>query len=252
MRAIPTSSSNAATTAHGRLSAPLRAVNLSEQAAAAIVDAIADGALKPGQRLIDAEVAADLGVSRLPVREALKMLAAQGIVELNLHRGARIAEFGEDRIANVRAVRTAIECAAFAKAAARLKAQSEPRTLSQLDAIIDAMKRAEERSDLPALNRLDIAFHRTIVTAAADPFLTALWEAQALHLQIVFAREVRTLPRPIPYASVHLAIRFALIQSSAAALRDLIAKHIAGQSRIDLPVSPRLSRTNQNKNRRKP
>jgi DNA-binding GntR family transcriptional regulator len=180
------------------------------------------------------------------------MLATQGVVELSLHRGARIAEIGEDRIANVRTVRTAIECAAFAKAAARLQAESESRTLSHLDAIIEAMKRAEQQSDLPTLNHLDIAFHRTIVTAAADPFLTALWEAQALHLQIVFAREVRALPRPVPYASVHLAIRYALIESSAAALRDLVARHIAGQSQIDLPLSSRPNHTNQNKNRRKP
>ena len=93
--------------ASGRLTA-LRTTNLSDRVANAIVDAIATGMLKPGQRLIETEIAADLGVSRLPVREAFKTLATQGIVELNLHRGARISPIGDDRVASVRTVRTAL------------------------------------------------------------------------------------------------------------------------------------------------
>ena len=129
----------------GRLAIPLKTANLSKQVADAIVDGIAVGPLKPGQRLIDAEIAADLGVSRLPVREALKMLATQGIVELHRHRGARIAEIGEERVARVRAVRTAIEQAAFAEAASSLKADPHQRLLQELDPIIESMKRAEEK-----------------------------------------------------------------------------------------------------------
>lgn len=235
----------------GRLATALRAANLSERVADAIVDGIASGMLKPRQRLIDAEIASDLAVSRLPVREAFKTLATQGIIELTLHRGARIAEIGDDRIASVLAVRTVIEQTAFAKAARVLKAGADPKTLRDLDAIIESMKRAEEKSDLPALNLLDIAFHRTIVTAARDPFLLALWEALALHLRIVFAREIKELPRPVPYASVHLAIRYALVESSEDELGSLLARHIAGKSEIDPPRAWRADRKSKTNRRRK-
>jgi len=227
----------------------LKAANLSDQVADAIIGALADGALKPGQRLIEADIAADLGVSRLPVREAFKTLATRGIVELNLYRGARIAEVGADRVSLIRSVRTVIEQTAFAKAAKAFK--SNPGGLARLDAIIEAMKRAEEKSDLAALNRLDIEFHRTVVAAAQDPFLQALWDALALHLRIVFAWEVKDLPRPIPYASVHLAIRYALSEGGARRIDALIADHIAGRSKIDPSGGGKATLSNRTVQRRR-
>ncbi len=233
----------------GRLGVTLKAANLSDQVADAIIGALADGALKPGQRLIEADIAADLGVSRLPVREAFKTLATRGIVELNLYRGARIAEVGADRVSLIRSVRTVIEQTAFAKAAKAFK--SNPGGLARLDAIIEAMKRAEEKSDLAALNRLDIEFHRTVVAAAQDPFLQALWDALALHLRIVFAWEVKDLPRPIPYASVHLAIRYALSEGGARRIDALIADHIAGRSKIDPSGGGKATLSNRTVQRRR-
>jgi len=226
---LAVSSQQSGRTASG-LSA-LRPANLAELAAARIVDAIADGSLRPGQRLIETDLAADLGVSRLPVREAFKMLATQGILDLNLHRGARIAPIGADRLDTVRAARTTLEALAAVKAAAAYR--RDPAGLAVLDAIVDRMKREDERTELDALNRLDIEFHRAVVAAAGDPFLAALWEALSLPLRIVFAWEVRTLPHPVAYASVHLAIRYALAREPDRVLADLIGRHIAGRSEID-------------------
>jgi DNA-binding GntR family transcriptional regulator len=224
-------------------------VNYAERAADSLVDAIAHGALQPGQRLIEAEIAAELGISRLPVREAFKILAAQGILELTMHRGARVCPIGPDRIETVRAARTRIEELAFAKAAATFR--REPEGLRALDAIVERMKRAEEHAELDELNRLDIAFHRAVVSAARDPFLAALWEALALHLRIVFAWEVKRLPRPISYAAVHLALRYALAGNDDAALAALVGRHIAGRSEIDPAPAPDAARDGQRNNRRR-
>jgi DNA-binding GntR family transcriptional regulator len=220
-------------------------VNYAERAADGIVDAIAQGALRPSQRLIEADIATELGISRLPVREAFKILAAQGILELNMHRGARVCPIGADRIETVRAARTQIEDLAFRKAAAAFRAN--PAGLRALDDIIERMKRAEEHAEFDELNRLDIAFHREVVVAASDPFLVALWEALALHLRIVFAWEVKGLPRPISYAAVHLALRYALARDDDAALSALLGRHIAGKSEID----PAPAKTRETKNRRR-
>ncbi|HEV7922286.1 MAG TPA: GntR family transcriptional regulator, partial [Thermoanaerobaculia bacterium] len=75
-----------------------RPPNLAEQAAEAIVIGIAEGVLKPGQRLVETELARTLQMSRVPLREALKILEAQGIVSSAPHRGTFIADFDRTRI----------------------------------------------------------------------------------------------------------------------------------------------------------
>ena len=74
------------------------ASGLAERAAEAIVLGVASGALQPGQRLVEVELARLLQMSRVPLREALKILEAQGIVESTPHRGTHIATFDESRI----------------------------------------------------------------------------------------------------------------------------------------------------------
>ena len=68
---------------------------LGDAVADAIVSAVASGLLKPGQRIVEADLAAMLKVSRVPIREAIKILQAQGILNVTPNRGARIAEFDE-------------------------------------------------------------------------------------------------------------------------------------------------------------
>ena len=66
-------------------------VALADQVVQKLIKAITSGALKPGERLIETKVAANLGVSRGPLREALKILAGQGLVEISSGRGTRVA-----------------------------------------------------------------------------------------------------------------------------------------------------------------
>src|SRR5690349_9466815 len=82
---------------------------LAERAAEAIVLGVASGALQPGQRLVEVELARLLQMSRVPLREALKILEAQGIVESTPHRGTHIATFDEARIDEICEARLALE-----------------------------------------------------------------------------------------------------------------------------------------------
>ena len=86
-----------------------RSPSLAEQAADAIVTGVSAGALKPGQRLVETELAGLLNMSRVPLREALKILEAQGIVESIPHRGTRIAMFDEARVTQICEARVALE-----------------------------------------------------------------------------------------------------------------------------------------------
>src|SRR5262245_66329057 len=87
----------------------VRPRNLAEQVADVIVDGIASGAIGPGQRLVETDLAQRLQVSRVPLRESMKMLEAQGILESTPHRGARVADFDEPKIDHICEARVALE-----------------------------------------------------------------------------------------------------------------------------------------------
>ena len=111
-----------------------RAQSLAEQAANAIVTGISAGALMPGQRIIETELASLLKMSRVPLREALKILEAQGIVESVPHRGTRIAMFGDVRVDHICEARIALERLAFVEAA--LVYQSDASLLTEQDIVM--------------------------------------------------------------------------------------------------------------------
>jgi DNA-binding GntR family transcriptional regulator len=209
----------------------LRSDSLATRVVDAIIDSIALGTFKPGQRLIEADVAAELGVSRLPVREAFKMLATQGILELLQYRGAVVAPIDPSRLDAVREVRTAIEQISFERAAKIYRA--EPARLKVLDGIIESMKRAEEEGDKARLVGLDIAFHYNVVLTTKDPFLLAQWQSLAAQLKIIFSIEASKMTISQSYVAIHLHIRYALSGDVETDLRKLAATHIAGASKLE-------------------
>src|SRR5215475_5312154 len=129
----------------------LRPRNLAEQVANAIVDSIAGGVLRSGQRLVETELAAQLQVSRVPLRESLKMLEAQGILESEPHRGTRVAELDEAKIDHICEARVALERLALRGAMRTYRAQ--PERIAQLDEIVATMERAAKRLDWAAINQ---------------------------------------------------------------------------------------------------
>jgi len=132
--------------------------SLPDQIADAIVEGIATGVLLPGQRLIELDLASQFSVSRVPLREALKTLEAQGILERGQNRGVRIVELDDSRIDKICEVRAALETIAARHAIATFRA--EPARLQRLDAVLAEMEEAVQRGAWGAVNRADLAFHR--------------------------------------------------------------------------------------------
>jgi DNA-binding GntR family transcriptional regulator len=163
----------------------IRAQNLSEQVADGIVRGIADGRFLPGDRLIEQEIASELGVSRFPVRSALKMLAKQGIVVLQPNHGARVINLDHAAAVQFAEIRCDVERRAARYAAERLKA--EPKLVRELDRIVAAMRAAALRGDRAGVRDADMAFHAWIFHAAGNYLLQMMWEALAKHMRIVFS-----------------------------------------------------------------
>ena len=172
----------------GRTALP-RALSLASQIADFIVDGIASGNFKFGQRLIETELADQLRVSRVPIREAIKMLEAQGILVVMPHRGAHVAEFDDLKIDRIRDARVALERLAIPDALATF--QAHPEREAALAALVVRMGDAVRCSDWVEAGKADLEFHRQICQASDNEIVITLWEALARHITIVFGRELR-------------------------------------------------------------
>src|SRR5438105_6142994 len=202
----------------------VRSPSLAEQAADAIVTGVSAGALKPVQRLVEVELAGLLNMSRVPLREALKILEAQGIVERIPHRGTRIAMFDEARVHQICEVRIALERIALSYAVPFYRA--EPGLLARLDQIIAAMARAAERLEWIEISRADLEFHREICRASRNSIIETLWDALARHVFIVFGHEIRDERDAPIMAPQHQRLRDLLAAGDIATLHSEIESHI--------------------------
>jgi DNA-binding GntR family transcriptional regulator len=133
--------------------------SLATEVAAAIRQEILDGRLKAGERLVESRLATTLGVSRAPVREALKLLSGEGLVSEEPNRGACVISLTEDDVREIYDLRAALEVRA-----ARLLA----RTHRTDDAIalrrrVEDMEKAASADDASATSAADLAFHTSVL-----------------------------------------------------------------------------------------
>ncbi len=201
-----------------------RSPSLAEQAADAIVTGISAGALKPGQRLFESELASLLNMSRVPLREALKILESQGIVESIPHRGSSIALFGDDRVNHVCQARIALERIALTTAAPLYK--SGPMLLADLDRIVETMEKAARRLEWIGVSKADLSFHREICRVSGNDIVQTLWETLARHVFIIFGHEIRDERDAAIMGPQHRHLRDLLAAGDVPTLHLEIERHI--------------------------
>ncbi len=204
--------------------APVSATTLADQIADRIIDAIAAKRIVSGQRLTEAELAAQLQVSRVPVREALQVLWSQGILVPAARRGLQVAPFDATWARQLCQVRLALEklCAGLV---AR-KHQDDPACLAKIDRAIADLKQAAVKGDREGVNRADIAFHAALYEIADSPLLTALWSGIARHVLILFSIETSGF-RDFAYViAEHEDYRARLAGGDPAALEAEIERHL--------------------------
>lgn len=132
---------------------------------------IASGALPPGRRLVEQELAGALQVSRVPLREAFRILSSEGLVTLSPHRGAEVSGTSQEELEELFEVRAMIEARAAALAASR----ASPDQLSQLDRLVARMTAAIRGKDTVSYYRASAAFHDLLVDAAGNRSLARVY-----------------------------------------------------------------------------
>ena len=198
----------------------LRHPRLVEVVATEIRTRILDGTWPQGTRLVETQVAAELGVSRNPVREAFRSLEADGFVELEPRKGARVALLSGEEAGHLFDVRGALEELAAGLAARHRSADH----LATLRSILAAGSAAavERLEELPALNT---RFHDTLSAAASNPQLTAIMGPLRDRIQWVYAARVRERA-PSSWAE-HTAIVDAIEARDEVTARRLAGEHNA-------------------------
>ncbi|MFE7465967.1 GntR family transcriptional regulator [Streptomyces sp. NPDC057499] len=142
----------------------------SERVTRQLRDEIIDGVREPGSKLVERELAAELGVSRLPVREALKSLVTEGLVTPRPRTWAVVREFTAADVEDLDEVRAALESLTF-----RLAAQRRTRAgLEKLRADLDAELAAAVKGDAVGARRAAADFHETVTALADNELLNEL------------------------------------------------------------------------------
>ena len=151
-------------------------------------DAIVRADLAPGRQLSENELAASLGVSRTPVREALQRLREDRLVEIVPQLGTFVSPISSQAVADAQFIREALECAAVRAAAERITAED----VDVLEQNLAAQERARDNADFDAFYVLDDQFHQAICDLSGRSVWNITQRAKG-HLN-----RIRRLSLPIP------------------------------------------------------
>ncbi len=187
--------------------------------------AILKGELKPGERLMEMQLANQLGVSRTPIREAIRKLELEGLVLMIPRRGAVVAKITEKDLRDVLEVRTSLE-----KLAIELACQRMPdETISDLRQALEAFKEALKKEDLTAQAEKDEQFHDVIFKSTGNQRLIQMLNnlrEQMYRYRLEYLKDSSAHERLV---EEHEAIIQALSVKDKEKAADIIARHIYNQ-----------------------
>jgi DNA-binding GntR family transcriptional regulator len=164
---------------------------LREAVVTAIRDRIVGGQFAPGSRLTEETVAAELGVSRNPIREAFQILAGEGFVVIEPRRGARVASIDARQANEIFEVRGALEGLVAALAAERATATQ----IADLDAVVSEGEAAVDRNALAELPHLNTRFHQQLCQIADNELLASTLDQLSGIIRWIYAERLETRVR---------------------------------------------------------
>ncbi len=150
----------------------LAPLSLSDRVSTALKDAFFAGELKPGDAIVERDIARQMKVGTPVVREALISLQGQGVVRRVINTGTYVSQFSDDEIRQLYALRVELEITAFQWARARIT----PEQLQELQHLVSIVVDAGERGDRREFLERDFAFHRRCWALSGNTFLTETLE----------------------------------------------------------------------------
>ena len=208
---------------------PIKARTLTDDVVDKIVEAATRGFILPGDRIVEKEIAEKMNVSRVPVREALRVLESQGIVINEPFKGIRMAPVSEERLDELIEVRILLERQAIKTFIAKNK-HLDPQSIEQLNQCIVQMARAAKLADSYEFSLCDVNFHRTLCQLSGNNTLTALWENVSKQLTIIIG--ISTFTKPMEEIIDEHKVLFDKIRSGDLNILEIeIKEHIRNQNK---------------------
>ncbi|SFU33512.1 transcriptional regulator, GntR family [Polaromonas sp. YR568] len=204
---------------------PIPRAALHEQVAHRLRQMLVENRIQPGAKLNERELSEILNVSRTPLREAIKMLAAEGLVELLPNRGAIAVELTEADVLNTFEVMAGLEAQSGELAAERITDAE----LSEIKAMHFEMMAAYTRRDLPNYYRLNSAIHSAINAAAKNPVLTSTYTQVNARLQALRFRSNQDEEKWKSAVKEHELMVEALQTRDGAAMRAVLLRHLTSK-----------------------
>jgi DNA-binding GntR family transcriptional regulator len=148
--------------------------------------ALAAGRLLPGQQLVQEDLAADLGVSRVPIRESLKILEGEGHVTYHPNRGYFVTELSADDLIELYRIRQILEAEALAQAVLEVSDAD----IADIESILEQVEQAAESGDVERLTETNRAFHFAIIELSGmnrlSRLIRQLWDASDIYRTVYF------------------------------------------------------------------
>ena len=148
--------------------------------------ALAAGRLLPGQQLVQEDLAADLGVSRVPIRESLKILEGEGHVTYHPNRGYFVTELSADDLIELYRIRQILEAEALAQAVLEVSDAD----IADIESILEQVEQAAESGDVERLTEANRAFHFAIIELSGmnrlSRLIRQLWDASDIYRTVYF------------------------------------------------------------------
>ncbi|MGB7806507.1 MAG: GntR family transcriptional regulator [Actinomycetota bacterium] len=206
-------------------SAPLQPLqaprSLAEDAADRIREQILAGGFRQGEHLVEAKIAEQLNISRGPVREAFKLLRAEGLLNEEPRRGTFVVSLSADDVREIYGLRAALE-----GRAARLIARThDPATIEQLRTLADAIDAAVATGDGAAVSRADLAFHEGLCALCGNSRILEVFDRYVPTLRALLRLDERVLRSLDEVSNQHRPFVEAIEAGEEETAARLLAEH---------------------------
>lgn len=193
---------------------------LMDRAFQQIREAIRKGKLKPGDRLVETQLAEEMQISRFPIREALRYLEKEGLVETKPFKGTYVARLTEKDMEELYSLRSSLE-----ELAVRILIKNiDEKKIKKLESIVANMVQASANDDIDQVISEDLRFHQTICEMSGHRKLLDVWLNLENQLQVFLTIEKNLFENSYQFVTTHHpileAIKSGKVSSAQKAIRD--------------------------------
>ncbi len=202
---------------------PLKLLTLADHTSDALRALIASGELRGGQRLIETEIATQLGVSRGPVRDAFKQLREEGLLIDYPRRGTYVVSLTAEDARDLLDLRAGLE----ARAARLFIERGDREAIGDVEAALALFKQANDAGDPTVIGDADFTFHESVCRGSGSNRLVAVYVRHATELRILLHSDTEGLYQTgVDLATQHEALRDLLLGTDKQAAEDAFRLHV--------------------------